>query len=223
MHKKKSFRHFVPAAFALICLSPSLVSGQYVEPQAPGGPGTMATVQSKPSANNELFATLRTQCETDVSCGKASGDICANAAAVLLGDDPPDALRNLTQIQKNKIALRLLERGVDSSNLAAGRAFDLYDKTDVIGFLTGGVADPYRASELMDMMIKKNYAGATLRKARSSVSIFSLTVSESEKRESCTLAKKHIDSGRLDSDSLKIANEILDTTFCKGPPPAPVN
>ena len=223
MNTKLSFRRFSPAALALVCFSPALVYGQYSEPQAPGSPGTMTSAPSKPSANNEIYAKLKTQCETDVSCGKASGDICANAAAILLGDDPPDAMRDMTQIQKNKIALRLLERGVDSSGLAAGRAFDLYDKTDMLGFLSGGVSDAYRAGELMEMMIKKNYAGGILRKARASVSFFSMTVSETEKKEGCATAKKFLDGGKLDGDSVKIANEILDTTSCKGPTQGPVN
>jgi hypothetical protein len=216
---------FIPVAFAIACCSPLTAQSQYQEPQPPGSPGApgAASISSRPSANNEIYAKLKTQCETDVSCGKASGDVCANAAAVILGDDPPDALRDMTQIQKNKIALRLLERGVDSSNLAAGRAFDLYDKTDMLGLLSGGVSDPYRANELMDMMIKKNYPGGILRKARSSLAFFSLTVSEADKKESCATAKKFVEGGKLDSDSLKIANELLDTAFCKGPPQAPMN
>jgi hypothetical protein len=187
---------------------------QYVEPQPNDGSGFRA-INTKPSANNDVFTTLKTRCETDASCGKASGDVCAEAAAVLLGNDPPDNFREMGSVQKTKIAIRLLERGVDSSNLATARAYDLYAKPDVAGFLTGGVADAYRAAELMEIMTKRNYAGAALRKARSTVSLFSFMTPEPEKRQQCDLAKQMLGDGKLDADSKVIANDILDSTVCK--------
>ena len=79
---------------------------------------------SGPSAYNESFKLLRTQCEKDVPIGKASGDICAQAAAILVGNDLPDEFRETKEDQRIKIALRLLERGVESSNIARARAYD---------------------------------------------------------------------------------------------------
>jgi len=205
-------------AGALLCAATSSIAyAQLGEYQAPGpNDGTTFTqVNSKPSANNDVYAKLKTSCETEVASGKVSGDVCAEAAAVLLGNDPPDNLRELSSVTKSKIALRLLERGVDTSNLAAARAYDMYSKTDIGGFLTGGVADSYRAAELMDIMTKRNYVGATLRKSRSAVSLFSFGTPEPEKRQHCESAKQQIAGGKLDADSKSVAADILDTTICK--------
>ena len=166
----------------------------------------------KPSTNNESFKKLRAQCETEVSCGKASGDICADAAALLLGDDPPDEFREKSEAQRAKIALRLLERGVDSSNIARGRAYDWYNKSEILNLAS--YADPYRATELMEMMIKSFYPGGILRKTRSAVGFFAFGVTEQEKREGCAVAKKLLDEGKLDADSTNIAKEIVETGVC---------
>lgn len=204
---------------ALLCaLASSLAFAQMGEYQAPGpNDGTAFTnqINVKPSVNNEVYLSLKTRCETEVSSGKSSGDVCAEAAAILLGNDVPDHLRDLASTTRTKIALRLLERGVDNSNLAAARAYDLYNKTDIGGFLTGGVADSYRAAELMDVMLKRNYVGASLRKSRSAVSLFSFSTPESEKRQHCDVAKQAITGGKLDADSKIVAGDILDSTICK--------
>lgn len=206
------------AGTVLCTLAASIASaqmGEYKEPQPNDGTAFTNQVNSKPSAFNEVYNNLKLRCETEVASGKSSGDVCAEAAAILLGNDPPDNLRDLASVTKSKIALRLLERGVDTSNLAAARAYDMYSKVDIGGFLTGGVADSYRAAELMDIMTKRNYAGAALRKARSSVSLFSFTTAETEKRQYCDLAKQHIAGGKLDADSKVVAGDILDSTICK--------
>ena len=167
-----------------------------------------------PSASNDSFRKLRAQCETEVPSGKANGDVCVDAAALLVGSDLPDEFREMNEEQRVKIALRLLERGVDSSNRARGRAYDWYNK---IGFLgIAAYADAYRARELMDMMIKSDYPGATLRKIRSNTSIFSITASEAEKREGCATAKKLLAEGKLDVDSAKIARDVVETGVCTG-------
>jgi len=208
----------IATAGALLCSLAALPANaqlkEYQEPQASDG-SSFRPIVSKASANNEIFATLKTRCETDASCGKASGDVCAEAAAVLLGNDPPDLYRDLGSVQRSKVALRLLERGVDNSNMAAARAYDLYGKTDIAGILTGGVADPFRANELMELMIKRNYSGAALRKARSGVSLLGFASSDTERRQHCEMAGKMLAGGKLDVDSKAIANEIIDSSACK--------
>jgi hypothetical protein len=173
-----------------------------------------------PSANNEAFKTARTKCEVDVPANKANSDVCVEAAALLLGADLPDAYREMSEELRIKFALRLLERVVDRNNVARGRAYDMYSK---IGFLgVNSYTDAYRASELMDMMIKSNYAGGILRKARGTTSILSFTSNEAEKREGCNTAKKFLSEGKLDADSLAMATEIAGSGVCKGydQPPA---
>jgi len=173
-----------------------------------------------PSVNNEAFKAAREKCETEVPSGKSSGDVCVNAAALLLGTDLPDAYREMSEELRIKFALRLLERGVDSSNTARGRAYDMYSR---IGFLgVNSYTDAFRANELMDMMLKSNYPGGILRKVRGSTSILSFTSNEAEKREGCNTAKKLMSEGKLDADSLTIANEITSSGVCKGydQPPA---
>jgi hypothetical protein len=91
----------------------------------------------------------------------------------------------------------------------------MYSKTDLGGFLTGGVADSYRAAELLDIMTKRNYPGAELRKARAAVSLFSFSTAEADKKRNCDLAKNMLAGGKLDADSKSVANDILDTTVCK--------
>ncbi len=185
------------------------------QPPSPNDGTSFRSVQTKPSANNDAYTLLKTRCETEVNSGKSSGDVCAEAAALLLGSDPPDHLRELASVTRTKIALRLLERGVDTSNLAAARAYDLYNKVDIGGFLTGSVADSYRAAELMDLMVKRKYVGADLRKARASVSMFSIGTTEAEKRQHCDATSKLVAGGKLDADSRLVANDVLDSTICK--------
>jgi len=169
---------------------------------------------SGPSAYNESFKLLRTQCEKDVPIGKASGDICAQAAAILVGNDLPDEFRETREDQRIKIALRLLERGVDSSNIARGRAYDYYNRIGFLGMST--YADPYRAKELMDMMVESGYIGGTLRRIRSQTTILSFGATEAEKREACIQAKKIFAAGNLDADSASLAKEIVGSGVCTG-------
>lgn len=223
-----TFPLFFVVALAAICFSPPPAYSQYRGYDA-GGPSSEAAPAAAPAPapdrprglNNEIFKTLKAQCDTEVPLRKASGDICANAAAILLGEDPPDEFRDMNEGQKVKIALRLLEKGVDSSDLAKGRAYDWYNKTEFFGFGSyGGYSDPYRAKELMDMMTRKAYPGGALRKARASLSILALTATEAEKTESCAVAKRLLAGGKLDIDSTKIANEVLDSGHCKSLAPA---
>jgi len=221
-----TLHRFFLITLSLIFVSPVLVYSQgegYSGPQSSDGPGFVVP-SGKPSANNEFFKTLKARCDADVACGKASGDVCADAGAILIGNDPPDDLRGLPDAQRIKIALRLFEKGVDSSNLAAGRAYDLYGKSDMLlGITTGGYSDPYRANELMELMLKRSYSGAILRKARSTVSFFSLTVSEADKKQACALAAKLKAEGKLDIDSIRVANDVLNAAICKSPGPSQVN
>jgi hypothetical protein len=207
---------FLPLALALTGLVPS--TGYCADDSSAAAQPAAAAA---PNPGNVLFKTLKTRCETDVACGKASGDVCADAAAILLGSELPDEFREVSETQRFKIALRLLEKGVDSSNLAAGRAYDLYGKSDyLLGLTAGSYTDPYRASELMEMMTRKGYAGAALRKARAAVSFFSMTVGDADKRQGCALATQLKSGGKLDVDSVKIADQILDTNFCQSLNPA---
>ena len=226
MYMNTPSHYFVLVAFSLIGLSPMLALGQgggYVAPQPSDGPGFTAP-SGKPSAYTEIFKTLKAQCEADVACGKANGDVCAEAGALLIGNDPPDDLRGLTEVQRIKITLRLYEIGVNSSNLAAGRAYDLYAKADLfLGATTVSYRDPYRAYELMELMQKKSYPGAALRKALSTVSFFTFTVTEPEKKQACAMATQMKAGGKLDVDSLRIANEVLEATICKPSTQTPIN
>lgn len=167
---------------------------------------------SGPSANNDKYREIKTRCEKDVPSGKASGEACVEAAALLVADDLPDEFREMREDQRIKIALRLLERGVDSSNIARGRAYDYYDRVGFLGI--SAYADPYRANELMDLMEKSAYPGGYLRKARASVAILSITTGEAQKKEYCAGTKKLLDGGKLDADSLRIAREVMSTAAC---------
>jgi hypothetical protein len=158
------------------------------------------------------FMNLRKQCETEVPLGKAHGDVCARAASMLLVGEPPEVYRDLSVTQRTKIALRLLEKGVDSSDIAASRAYDLYNLDDITGY---GVADAFRAKELMELMLKRGYPGATLRIAVLKVPFYNLNASAAEKTEACQTAKKLLAGGKLDGDSLPLANEILASGYCK--------
>jgi hypothetical protein len=217
MHKRTARFRFFAFALGLTGLSPSVAYcdepppnyGQPAQQSAPAKPAA-------PSPNNEIFKVLKAKCETDVSCGRASGDVCAEAAAILVGNDRPDEFREMNEVQRIKIALRLLEKGVDSSNLAASRAYDYYAKFDLLfGLGSGAYADSYRANELMEMMVRKSYPGATLRKARSTVSIFSVTVGDPQKIQACALAAQMKAGGKLDADSLAVADEVISSNFCK--------
>lgn len=167
-----------------------------------------------PSVNNDSFRKLRAQCETEVPAGKASGDICAEAAALLTSNDIPDEYRDFSEELRVKFALRLLERGVDSSNLARARAYDWYNRTGFLGI--AAYADSNRARELMDMMVKSGYPGGILRKIRGSTSVLALTATEADRREGCATAKKLLGEGKLDADNAKMAKDIVESGTCTG-------
>ncbi len=221
MNTRRSLFHPVAVVMAAACFTtPGVWAAESAFPVEPGstfgqsGQTAQPMQPTAPSVNNERYKTLRAQCEKDVPMGKANGDICVEAAAILTGNDLPDEFREVKEDQRIKIALRLLERGVDSSNLARARAFDYYDR---IGFLgISAYADPYRARELMAMMVESGYPGGTLRKIRSQTTILSFGASEAEKRAGCAEAKKILAGGKLDADSEGIAREIVGSGICTG-------
>ncbi len=175
-----------------------------------------------PSKNAEAFKALREKCETEVPSGKVSGDVCVEASALLFSSDIPDQFRDMSEDQRVRIALRLLERGVDNSNLARARAYDYYNKVGFLGL--SAYADPYRATELMDMMLKSGYPGGTLRKIRSTTSIIGITSfssTETDRREACANAKKMLNEGKLDADSAAIARDVGTSSICAGYEQAP--
>ncbi len=130
-------------------------------------------------------------------------------------DDLPDEFREVKEDQRVKIALRLLERGVDSSNLARARAYDWYNQVSDFSVLAR-TPTPYRAQELMDMMVKSGYPGGVLRKIRAQTSIIAFGATEAEKREGCATAKKMLTEGKLDADSAAIAKEVVGSGVCTG-------
>ena len=200
-----SMRILVVCAVAM-SFSPATVFGQ---PQETTTPTVTVTA---PSANNAAYQTFKLQCEA-ATCGKNNGDVCVQAADILLGQDPPDHLRELSRTQRAKIALRLLEKGLDSSNLAKARAYDLYDESAMFGMIPH--PDPIRAAEILDMMTANSYPGGLLRKARKTVGAFAIGTSQKEKEDACALGKSLLVKGTLDADSASIAREIVESSSCK--------
>ena len=216
-----SFRLITIAVAAIGFASFNAQAAESAFPTASGASSSSSNViqaqpaqSAAPSVNNEVFNAARTKCETAVPSGKASGDICVEAAALLLGTDLPDAYREMSEELRIKFALRLLERAVDGSNIARGRAYDMYSRVGFLG--VNAYADANRANELMDMMVKSGYPGGILRKIRGSTSILSFTSNEAEKREGCIAAKKMLGEGKLDADSLNLAAEVVGSGICKG-------
>jgi hypothetical protein len=188
---------------------------------SPGQSGVITPSHSiAPSKLNDQFRDLRVVCEKEVPLGKANGDVCVDAAAILVGGDLPDEFREMKEDQRIKIALRLLEKAVESSDLARAKAFDYYDKIGFLGMST--YADAYRAKELMDMMVKSNYPGATLRRIRSQTTILSFGATEAEKRAACIEAKRMVKEVKLDADSTRIAQDVVGSGVCTGYDAAPI-
>ncbi len=214
MHTNKTWSRSLVAMMAAASLAALPAQADNSAERSTLGTAAYTPQPSGPSVNNDAFKKLRVQCEKDVPMGKASGDICVQAAAILVGNDLPDDFRETKEDQRIKIALRLLERGVDSSNLARGRAYDYYNRIGFLGMST--YADPYRAKELMDMMVESGYSGGTLRRIRSQTTILSFGATEAEKREGCAQAKKILAAGNLDADSVNLGKEIVGSGVCTG-------
>lgn len=214
------------AAAAVLFSAPALADIEVLR----GGPANPADAGGKslslpfglggkptPGATDEKFKALRAKCENEVGCGKGNGDVCAEAAALVLQEnDFPVAFTDISSVLRTRIALRLLERGVDTSNLAAARAFDIYDKSDLLGIRNAAMPDEYRARELEELLTKRGYPGMALRKARAAVSILALTATAVEKTQACELAKKLKAGGKLDADSVSVANQVLTSSYCEG-------
>lgn len=173
--------------------------------QKDAAPGAAQT-----GTSDEAFRKLRSQCEA-AACSKTGGDVCIAAADSLLDDVPPIAFFEMSKNQRTRIAVRLLEIGVRTSNLARARAYDVYSELVIIG--TGGQSDPYRARELMDMMVADAFPGGLLRRARQSVGLFS-GATDAEKAGACKMAKDYLAKGGLDADSTRIARDILGGSVC---------
>ena len=109
-----------------------------------------------------------------------------------------------------KIAIRLLEKGANNSNLAPARAYDIYSSFRLIG----GFSDPYRANELMEMMTASGYPGGALRKARGAVATFSFTATPETRAAGCSLARNLLARGGLDADSQRLAKKIAEAGAC---------
>lgn len=173
------------------------------------GPPRAESLPRAAAGSDEAYKKLRAQCERN-SCAPSGGESCVEAAAMLLSDTPPDEFWQVDQGQRLKIAVRLLEKGTNSSNLARARAYDIYSSFSLIG----GFSDSYRANELMEMMTASGYPGAALRKARSAVAMFSMSATPEQKVAGCNLAKNLLARGGLDSDSQRLAKEILEAGAC---------
>ena len=130
MHASKSSFHPVSMVIAAACFAALSARADTTTYDTKPATATPSAQSAGPSPRNDAFRKLRAQCETEVPSGKANGDVCVDAAALLVGSDLPDEFREMNEEQRVKIALRLLERGVDSSNRARGRAYDWYNKID---------------------------------------------------------------------------------------------
>lgn len=184
--------------------------------QIPGVDSPSGTPAAKPGpraqgAGNEAFRKLRAQCEAE-SCSPRGGEACAEAAAMVMSETPPDEFFDVSGTLRTKLAIRLLEKGTVSSNLARSRAYDIYSAFG-IGAIVGH-ADSYRANELLRMMRADNYVGLQLREARTKTGVFHMGASDEEKARSCNLARTLSARGGLDADSARLAREILSTETC---------
>ena len=141
----------IAALAAFQCAAP-IVHAQETEA------GQSAPVAAVANPSNELFAKLKAQCNAS-GCDQGSGDVCADAAALITGENMPDALREMSKDQQRKIAIRLLERGAVSSNRARAMAYDLYIEGGFLGSFSNSSADPVRAEELLELMVKSGFVG----------------------------------------------------------------
>jgi len=197
-----------------VIASLAILAWQPAAAQQEGPPRAESLPRAAPGSD-EAYKKLRAQCERN-SCAPSGGESCVEAAAMLLSDTPPDEFWPVNPDQRLKIAIRLLEKGANNSNLARARAYDIYTSFSLIG----GFSDPYRANELMEMMTASGYPGGALRKARSAVAAFSFTATPEQRAAGCTLAKNLLARGGLDSDSQRLAREIVEAGACTPNEPA---
>lgn len=199
---------------SLVMISWILASPVFAQDAAQQPTGAAVPVAS---ANNEVFAKLRAQCEA-TGCSRTGGDVCADAATVLLGEDLPDAYREMDKNQVRKIAVRLLEKATDHSNRARVMAYDIYAGA------SGGLSfllmdpnkDPVRAVELLDMMEKSGYVPGIMRKLKSLLSL--LSSGDKDSVAACNKVRAMLAKGGLDRESLQMAKEIdEDTMRCPKP------
>lgn len=196
-------------AMALAILSALSVTA-FAQAPAPGAAADQPAASNPASTNNEAFAKLRAQCEA-ASCSKGSGDVCVSAAELLLGEDPPDAYRDMDKTQKVRNALRILERGVDSSDRAKAKAYDIYAERGILSSFTNPNLDPFRAAELLEMMLKNGYPGGAVRKLQQALTFFG-----ADKENTCKEAKAMRARKDLDADSIKILDEMSESFLCVG-------
>ena len=84
-------------------------------------PNKLGTAAYTPQPSGpSAFKLLRTQCEKDVPIGKASGDICAQAAAILVGNDLPDEFRETREDQRIRVRCGCSSAGSTAATSPAG-------------------------------------------------------------------------------------------------------
>jgi hypothetical protein len=196
----------IAALAAFQCAAP-IVHAQETEA------GQSAPVAAVANPSNELFAKLKAQCNAS-GCDQGSGDVCADAAALITGENMPDALREMSKDQQRKIAIRLLERGAVSSNRARAMAYDLYIEGGFLGSFSNSSADPVRAEELLELMVKSGFVGGVLRQIRDGLVVFSSGDGTDKNVNLCKKGRAILAKGGLDEDSLRVANEIDNAFLC---------
>jgi hypothetical protein len=163
--------------------------------------------------NDALFVKLRVQCEA-VGCNPpGNGDVCVDAVAILMLEEPasPEFFRDMNKTGKKLLIMRLLEKGVPTSNRARAMAYDMYMESAALGSFVNPVSDPYRASELGEMMAASGFVGGKLRQIRDSIKVFG---SRESNAVFCKQGRAILAKGGLDETSLRIANEIDSSSAC---------
>ena len=152
----------------------------------------------------------------DKKCRAGDGSACLYAGKILMLENPPKEIFNLSTSIRIDRAIRQYEASISASmNLEAMElAYDLYYDKNIINRQLNSYTDKGRARELMDQMLVKKYPGGQIRQARDYIEDPEYILSIGKKKEACATARNIAARQGISSSTKTIADDLLNGNIC---------
>ena len=196
--------------------SPSLAGGL-------GGLGAMSgqNVMTKQEAPVILptkvdGATMKDFLAMDAACKQGNSSACLVAGKIVMSDNPPQEIFNLSSGIRANRAIRLYEAAINGGNNleAMELVYDLYYDKNIVERNVHSYTDKERAKELLDIMISKEYPGGLIRQSRDYIEDPEYLLSFSKKKEACATARSISSRNNISESTKAIANDLLAGNIC---------
>jgi len=152
----------------------------------------------------------------EASCKKGDANACVIAGKILTSEKPPKEIYDMSNTQRANRSIRSYESAINLGSLEAVElAYDLYYDQNLINRQLNSYTDKDRASELMLLMLSKQYPGGQIRQAREYIENPEYALSLSKKKEACQVASQLNNRTDLTDSTKKITEELNSGIICK--------